>query len=141
MFDIGIWELFVVGLIALIVLGPERLPGVARTVGLWIGRARAAFYSVREEVEREIHADGLRETRRALKRELDEGARSVAQSLHAGNVSASPPSQPPEQTEPNVTDGPEDHSRGAEQAASPDLQQEPEVDRKESERSGGHRRQ
>lgn len=77
MFDVGFWELFVIGLIALIVFGPERLPGLARTVGLWIGRARAAFYSVREEVEREINADGLRETRRALQREMEEGTRSV----------------------------------------------------------------
>lgn len=74
MFDVGFWELFVIGLIALLVLGPERLPGLARTVGLWIGRARAAFYSVREEVEREINAEGLRETQRALQREMEESA-------------------------------------------------------------------
>ncbi|EAR22367.1 Sec-independent protein translocase protein TatB [Nitrococcus mobilis] len=75
MFDVGFWELFVIGLIALIVLGPERLPRLARTVGLWIGRARAAFYSVREEVEREINAEGLRETQRALQREMEASAR------------------------------------------------------------------
>ncbi|MCO6442310.1 MAG: twin-arginine translocase subunit TatB [Nitrococcus mobilis] len=77
MFDVGFWELFVIGVIALVVLGPERLPGLARTAGLWVGRARAAFYSVREEVEREINAEGLRETQRALQREMEQSTRQT----------------------------------------------------------------
>lgn len=78
MFDVGFWELLVIGLIALVVLGPERLPELARTVGLWMGRARAAFYSVRQEVEREINTEGLRETQRAVQREMKERTRAVA---------------------------------------------------------------
>lgn len=100
MFDVGVWELFVIGLIALIVFGPERLPGLARTVGLWIGRARAAFYSVREEMEREINADRLRETQRALQREIEEGTRSIAQATRLTDAAAeqqTPPSPPAEQ--------------------------------------------
>ena len=61
MFDISALELVVVGVVALLVLGPERLPKVARTAGLWIGRARRAFLSVKEEIDREIKADELRE--------------------------------------------------------------------------------
>lgn len=101
MFDIGFWELFLTGLIALIVFGPERLPGLARTVGLWVGRARAAFYSVREEMEREINAEGLRETQRALRREFEEGTRSVVQATRLTDAAAerqTPPSPPAEQT-------------------------------------------
>ncbi|HET8700736.1 MAG TPA: Sec-independent protein translocase protein TatB [Nitrococcus sp.] len=97
MFDIGFWELFLTALIALIVLGPERLPGVARTLGLWIGRARAAFYSVREEVEREINADGLRETQRALRRRLEQSSQPLtpAPPTDAAAQQYLPPSQAP----------------------------------------------
>ena len=57
MFDIGFSELLLVGLVALLVLGPERLPGAARTAGLWIGRIKRSFLSIKTEVEREIGAD------------------------------------------------------------------------------------
>ncbi len=68
MFDIGFWEFMMVGLIALIVVGPERLPGLARTVGLWVGKARYFVSSVKAEIDREIQAD-------ALKRMLEEHAK------------------------------------------------------------------
>lgn len=61
MFDIGALELVLVGVVALIVLGPERLPRVARTAGLWVGRARRAFLSVKEEIDRELKAEELKE--------------------------------------------------------------------------------
>ncbi|MGA6099964.1 Sec-independent protein translocase protein TatB [Stutzerimonas marianensis] len=60
MFDIGFTELLLVGLIALFVLGPERLPGAVRTAGLWIGRAKRSFANIKAEVEREIGADEIR---------------------------------------------------------------------------------
>lgn len=46
--------------IALLVLGPERLPGAVRTAGLWIGRFRRSFYKVKSEIERELNADEIR---------------------------------------------------------------------------------
>jgi sec-independent protein translocase protein TatB len=55
------YQLIVVGVIALLLLGPERLPKVARTAGLWIGRARRAFLSVKAEMDREIRAEELKE--------------------------------------------------------------------------------
>jgi len=61
MFDIGALELVVIGVVALIVLGPERLPKVARTAGFWLGRARRAFLSVKEEIDREMKAQELKE--------------------------------------------------------------------------------
>lgn len=60
MFGISFSELLLVGLVALLVLGPERLPGAARTAGLWIGRIKRSFNSIKEEVEREIGADEIR---------------------------------------------------------------------------------
>ncbi len=61
MFDVGALELLVISVVALIVVGPERLPKLARTAGLWVGRARRAFSSVKEEIDREIKADELKE--------------------------------------------------------------------------------
>ena len=60
MFEIGFGELLLVALVALLVLGPERLPVAARVTGLWIGRLRRSFSSIRAEVEREIGADDIR---------------------------------------------------------------------------------
>ncbi len=60
MFDIGFWELALIGVIALLVVGPERLPALARKVGLWVGRMRRYVAHVREDIESEIHADELR---------------------------------------------------------------------------------
>ena len=60
MFDIGFTELLLVGLVALVVLGPERLPGAVRTTGLWIGRLKRSFANIKAEVEREIGADEIR---------------------------------------------------------------------------------
>lgn len=61
MFDIGFWELALIGAIALLVVGPERLPGVARNVGKWVGRIRRYVTHVKQDIERELHADEVRE--------------------------------------------------------------------------------
>jgi len=60
MFDIGFWELALIGVVALLVVGPDRLPGLARTIGLWVGRIRRYVSSVRDDIEREIQADELK---------------------------------------------------------------------------------
>jgi len=60
MFDIGFSELVFIAVVALIVLGPERLPKAARFAGLWIRRGRAQWHSVRSEFEREMAADELK---------------------------------------------------------------------------------
>lgn len=60
MFDIGFWELALVGVVALLVIGPERLPGVARTAGLWVGKGRRFVASVKGEIDRELKAEELR---------------------------------------------------------------------------------
>ena len=62
MFDIGFWELLLIAVVALIVVGPERMPRLIRVTGLWIGRANASIQSVRSEISRELNAEDLRKT-------------------------------------------------------------------------------
>lgn len=54
MFDVGFSELVLIGVLALIVAGPERLPGIMRTLGRFAGRARASVAAIRDELEREV---------------------------------------------------------------------------------------
>lgn len=61
MFDIGFIELLVCGVIALLVLGPERLPVAARATGRWIGKARRMTRHFTNELDRQLKADELRE--------------------------------------------------------------------------------
>lgn len=76
MFDIGFWELVVCGVVALIVLGPEQLPVVARKVGFWIGRIRRFVDVAKQDIDRELR---LREVRDAIERNanLDEIKRII----------------------------------------------------------------
>ena len=60
MFDIGFWELLLIAVVALVVVGPERMPRLIRVTGLWIGRANASIQSVRTEISRELRAEDLR---------------------------------------------------------------------------------
>ena len=60
MFDVGFSEILLCAIVALLVLGPEKLPGAVRTASLWIGRFRRAFNDVRSEIEREIGTDDIR---------------------------------------------------------------------------------
>lgn len=62
MFDVGFSEIMLIMAIALIVVGPERLPKLARTVGRWIGKARTIVASVKSEVEREIRVEELKKS-------------------------------------------------------------------------------
>ncbi|MGX1183353.1 sec-independent protein translocase protein TatB [Pseudomonas sp. F-14 TE3623] len=115
MFGISFSELLLVGLVALLVLGPERLPGAARTAGLWVGRLKRSFNAIKQEVEREIGAD---EIRRQLHNEhilsLEQEARKIftptqqeptpvqpvepaaEQTIHAPIVEAAPAAAPTE---------------------------------------------
>ena len=61
MFDVGFFELLMIGVVALLVIGPEKLPKVARTAGMWVGRGRRFLNSVKDDIDREIKADELRE--------------------------------------------------------------------------------
>lgn len=60
MFDIGFWELAVIGVVALVVIGPDKLPGVARTAGMWVGRTRRFVANVKTDIDRELKQEELR---------------------------------------------------------------------------------
>ncbi len=60
MFNIHSTELLLVAIVALIVIGPEKLPTAIRTASLWIGRFRRSFYKVKSDIERELNADEIR---------------------------------------------------------------------------------
>ena len=65
MFDVGFWELAIIAVIALLVIGPERLPKAARTAGLWVGRARRMVTDVKADIDREIREGDLAELKKA----------------------------------------------------------------------------
>jgi sec-independent protein translocase protein TatB len=76
MFDVGFSELLIIAVVALLVLGPERLPKAARFAGLWVRKARAQWYSVKSELELELAQDEmkkhLQETENSIKAPLQE---------------------------------------------------------------------
>jgi len=61
MFEVGFSEILMIGLVALLVIGPERLPKAARISGLWIGKARRTLANVKEEIKHELHAEEMRQ--------------------------------------------------------------------------------
>lgn len=61
MFDIGFWEIFLITVVALVVVGPERLPKLVRVTGLWIGRANSSIQSIRNEISQELRAEELKQ--------------------------------------------------------------------------------
>jgi len=65
MFDIGFFELCVIGIVALLVLGPERLPRAARTAGMWVGRAKRMIAQVKRDIDEELRQEELHELRDA----------------------------------------------------------------------------
>ena len=85
MFDIGFSELLVIAVVALLVLGPERLPKAARFAGLWVRKARAQWYSVKSEFEREMAADEFKRSvgnpAQDLRREVESVGKDVGDSL------------------------------------------------------------
>ncbi|MFY9348076.1 MAG: Sec-independent protein translocase protein TatB [Orrella sp.] len=77
MFDISFTELMLAGVVALIVIGPEKLPKVARTVGHLLGRAQRYVNDVKGDIQREVEIDELRK----MKQEMESAAQSVQSSF------------------------------------------------------------
>lgn len=80
MLDLGLTKMALIGVVALVVLGPERLPRVARTAGALFGRAQRYINDVKAEVTREIELDELRR----MKTDFESAARNVENSIHEG---------------------------------------------------------
>ncbi len=104
MFDIGFWELLVVAVVALIVVGPDRLPGLVRTTGRWIGRARHYAGVLRDEFEREAaRAEELKELAQ-MRIELEEKERALAARRPAVPVDGRPALRKEAEEAPPVAD-------------------------------------
>ncbi|WP_280540944.1 Sec-independent protein translocase protein TatB [Chromohalobacter sp. 11-W] len=77
MFDMGFLELMLIGVVALLVLGPERLPTAARTVGLWIGKIKRTVSGMQREINAQLEAEDLRQKLNEQQRKLDAGLHKV----------------------------------------------------------------
>lgn len=82
MFDIGFTELVMVGIVALIVVGPEKLPGLARTSLSYIRKFKSSFHQIRDEVERELELD-------ELKQQIDDAKSDVTEASGYDDLQAS----------------------------------------------------
>ena len=88
MFDVGFWEILLIGVVGLLVIGPEKLPEVARNVGKWVGKTRRYIANVRRDFESELNSSDLRELLgeqeaqiRELRGMVDETKREIGQSV------------------------------------------------------------
>ena len=99
MFEVGFAELFVLGVIALLVVGPDKLPGLARTVGVWVGKAQRLVGQVRADIEREVRADELRKAAKEysptnvlsdVKKEVEDFAGDVSKPLDLDEEATGP---------------------------------------------------
>jgi sec-independent protein translocase protein TatB len=87
MFDIGFWELSLIGIVVLLVVGPERLPAVARTVGKYMGRANRFIANVKNDISKELKDEDLKKIladQQKLADEYKEAARSMSSSFNSG---------------------------------------------------------
>ena len=81
MFDIGFAELLLIGVVGLLVVGPEQLPGAVRTVLAWVNRFRRSFDQIRTEVRRELHNDEIMQKLKAESQQLEQQVRDTTQSV------------------------------------------------------------
>jgi sec-independent protein translocase protein TatB len=103
MFDIGFTELLLIAVVALVVLGPDKLPTAVRTVGLWVGRAKRTIGGIQREISEELRMEELRRTsaieKERLEKELNEmrqpfsSSESSTKSESKESDSASPSSE------------------------------------------------
>ncbi len=117
MFEIGFPELMLIAVVGLLVIGPERLPEALRTLGLWFGRMRRSFTTVKAEIEKEI---GMDEVRRQLHNEaimdemkrierqvrstVDDAQASLNEGIQAADNSITPPTNPADTATDTATD-------------------------------------
>lgn len=81
MFDIGFFELLLIGIVGLLVLGPERLPRAARTAGLWVGRIKRSVSTMQREITSQLEAEELRQKLAEQQKKLDEGVNQARRSV------------------------------------------------------------
>src|ERR1035437_3222470 len=98
MFDIGFSEMVVVGMVALIVIGPEKLPKVARTVGILLGRAQRYVDGVKSDINRQMQLDELKQMQEQMAQQARELENSIKQNVHAVETELNKTLAPPADT-------------------------------------------
>jgi sec-independent protein translocase protein TatB len=91
MFDIGFWELALIGVIALLVVGPERMPSLIRTTGKWVGHVQRLARDLRREIEREAQTEEFRK----LNQDFLEEDRRLKASVREASATTARVQQPP----------------------------------------------
>ena len=104
MFDIGFAELLIIGVVALVVLGPERLPTAARTAGLWLGRIKRSVSTIQSEISEELRAEELRRNISVTKNELDRELEEMRQPFVPTSTPPSEDTTPAKPTQSNEAD-------------------------------------
>ncbi len=99
MFDIGFLELMFIGVVGLLVLGPERLPKAARTAGLWIGKIKRSVSGMQREINAQLEAEELRQKLNEQQKRLDDSVRQVQRDVESlaepsGQADADRPAEP-----------------------------------------------
>lgn len=89
MFDVSFSELVVIAVVALIVIGPEKLPKVARTLGALMGRMQRYVAQVKEEVNREVRFEELQKLQQEIQQEVQSTANKIQDDFNAGMQSNS----------------------------------------------------
>lgn len=81
MFDIGFAEIIIIGVVALLVIGPERLPGTIRTASLYLNRLRRGFNEIKQEVQQELHNDEVMRELRESSEQFKQETQALGQEL------------------------------------------------------------
>jgi len=101
MFDIGFAELVLIAVVALLVIGPERLPGTIRTASLYLNRFRRSFNQIKLEIQQELHNDAVMKELRETGEKLQEEARALSVDLEGrADTTATTSKQPPADNDP-----------------------------------------
>jgi sec-independent protein translocase protein TatB len=91
MFDIGFSELLIIGVVALLVIGPERLPDAIRTGSAWLNRFKRGYNDIKREVQQELHNDSVMQELRKSGEQLKNEADSLGKNLHSVSASVAEP--------------------------------------------------
>lgn len=121
MFDIGFFELLIIAVVGLVIIGPERLPETARAIGLWLGRVKRSLRETRSEIEKQLGADDIRRQlhNEEVMRSLEATRRQIQDAVQEGVIEDRP--GPAKRTSDGV-----DHS-GTKSETSTETQSEPEA--------------
>lgn len=85
MTGVGFFEILLIGVVGLLILGPDKLPGALRTMALWIGRFRRSFDDIKRDIEKEIGADDIRRQLRneAIMEKFQDGKKQITDTVNS----------------------------------------------------------